>query len=107
MEAFRIAPVEQSTYDGKIFAESYLKKMERQEEGTVQAIAKSLQVGFKQAHREREEEYETLRTSLVQVLKTQKDSAPKVDAAAAALPLLEAIDARLQRLEGTLLGGRT
>ena len=60
MESFRIAPIEQSAYDGKIFAESYLKKMERQEEGTVQAIAKSLQVGFKQAHREREEEYETL-----------------------------------------------
>lgn len=105
MKAFRITPVEQSNYDGKIFTESYLKKMEWKEESTVQAIAKSLQLGFKQAHREREVEYETLRSSLEQVLKTQRDWEPKVDAAAATTPLLEAIDARLQRLEGTLLGG--
>ena len=82
----QIPRAESNPYDGKIFAEPYLKKMERDEEGTVQAIAKRLQTGFRQAHREREEEFETLRSNLEQVIQTHRDWGPKMEAAAATQP---------------------
>ena len=94
-----------SLYDGKIFAENFLKNREKIEEGTVTAIASSLHIGFKQAHREREEEYETLRSGLEQLMKESTDARERLDQAAAAPALLAALDQRLQRLESTLSAG--
>ena len=86
-------------------AENFLKNREKIEEGTVTAIASSLHIGFKQAHREREEEYETLRSGLEQLMKESTDARERLDQAAAAPALLAALDQRLQRLESTLSAG--